>query len=88
MSDTAFVLIAEDERAHGEAVAEALRRSGFACNLVTSGPDAMASIHQRPPDVVVADYKLGGPVNGMDVLREAKRKGRKVYVHEFGQEGL
>jgi len=91
MSDTAFVLIAEDERAHGEAVAEALRRSGFACNLVTSGPDAMASIHQRPPDVVVADYKLGGPVNGMDVLREAKRvrpETEVILITAFGSESL
>ncbi len=73
MSDTAFVLVVEDEAAHGEAIAEGLRRSGHACRVVTSGADAIASIQQRPPDVVVTDYKLGGEITGADVLTQTKR---------------
>lgn len=73
MSDTAFVLVVEDEGAHGEAIVEGLRRSGHACRLVHSGTDALASIRQRPPDVVVTDYKLGGEISGADVLMETKR---------------
>ena len=53
MSDTAFVLIVEDERAKGEAIAEALARSKFACNVVDSGPAAIDSVRHRPPDVVI-----------------------------------
>ena len=91
MSDTAFVLIVEDEVAHGEAIAEALQRSKYACNLVDSGPAAIESIRHRPPDVVVTDYKLGGDVNGMDVLREAKRirpETEVILITAYGSEEL
>jgi len=73
MSDTAFVLVVEDEHTDGAAIAEALSRSKYACNVVDSGSAAFESISQRPPDVVIADCELGGKISGIDVLREAKR---------------
>lgn len=91
MSDTAFVLIVEDEASHGEAVAEALRRANFACRLVENGQDAVKSIRQRPPDVVVTDYRLGGEINGMDVLREAKKvrpETEVILITAYGSEAL
>ena len=72
MSETAFVLIVEDDVAHGEAIAEGLRRAGHACNVVPSGAEAIESVKTRPPDVVITDYKLGGKYNGMDVLKQAR----------------
>jgi len=91
MSDTAFVLIVEDEASHGEAIAEALRRADFACHVVANGKDAVTSLRQRPPDVIVTDYRLGGEVNGMDVLREAKRvrpETEVILITAFGSESL
>src|SRR3989304_3766737 len=91
MSDTAFVLIVEDERAHGEAIAEALARSTFACNVVDSGPAAIESVPHRTPDGVITDYKLGGGVTGMDVLREAKKKNpdtEVILITAYGSEAL
>lgn len=73
MSETAFILIVEDERSHGEAVKEGIERTGHACHLVESGRDAVASIKVRAPHVVVTDYRLGGDMNGLDVLMESKR---------------
>jgi len=73
MSDTAFVLIVDEEVAHGEAIAQALERSRYACNVVDSGEAAIESVRHRPPDVVVTNYKLGGRVNGMDVLKATKQ---------------
>lgn len=73
MGGTAFVLVVEDEEAHGEAIAEGLKRAGHACRVVNSGAEAIASIRQRPPDVVVTDYRLGGDISGTDVLTETKR---------------
>ncbi len=67
------ILIVEDEGSHGEAVKEGLERTGHACRLVDSGDEAVASIRERPPHVVVTDYRLGGRLNGMDVLRTARR---------------
>ncbi len=91
MTDTAFVLIVEDEVAHGEAIAEGLERSRFACHVVNNGDAAIESIKQRPPDVVVTDYKLGGRVNGMDVLRAAKQASpdsEVILITAFGSEEL
>ncbi|MFQ5592035.1 MAG: sigma-54-dependent transcriptional regulator, partial [Phycisphaerae bacterium] len=91
MSDTAFVLIVEDEAAHGEAIAEGLERSAFACHVVESGAAAIASIKHRPPDVVVTDYKLGGDVTGMDVLRAVKQASpdaEVILITAYGSEEL
>lgn len=72
MSDTAFILIVEDERSHGEAIKEGLERAGHVCHLVESGDEALASMRARPPHVVITDYRLGGKVNGLEVLYAAK----------------
>jgi DNA-binding NtrC family response regulator len=72
MSDTAFILIVEDERSHGEALKEGLERAGHACRLVESGDEAVASMKLRIPHVVVTDYRLGGSLNGLDVLKMAR----------------
>ena len=91
MSETAFVLIVEDETAHGEAIAEGLERLKYACHVVGSGDAAIESIRHRPPDVVVTDYKLGGRVTGMDVLRETKRVSpdtEVILITAYGSESL
>lgn len=91
MSETAFILIVEDEVEHGQAIAEGLRRAGHACHLVHNGADALASIKKHPPDVVVTDYKLGGEVDGMDVLRQVKEASPEtevILITAFGSEQL
>ena len=91
MSDKAFVLIVEDEDAHGQAIAEALSRGKYVCNVVNDGATAVESIRQRPPDVVITDYKLGGDVDGMAVLREAKRTNPEtevIVITAYGSEAL
>jgi len=72
-TDTAFILVVEDEPSHGEAVVEGLRRAGHACHLVDSGDAAVASIKARQPHVVVTDFRLGGKLNGIEVLKEARQ---------------
>jgi len=77
--------------AHGEAIAEALRRSDFACHVVDNGKAALESIKHRTPDVIITDYKLGGAINGMDVLREAKKAGpdtEVLLITAYGSEEL
>jgi two-component system response regulator HydG len=91
MTDSAFVLIVEDELAHGEAIAEALRGAGHIPRVVTGGAEAIESIQQRPPDVVITDYKLGGKLNGLDVLRETKRlapDSEVILITAYGSEQL
>jgi two-component system response regulator HydG len=91
MSETAFVLIVDDERAHGDSIAEALAGSRYACHVVDSGEQAVESIRHRAPDVVVTDYKLGGALTGMDILREAKKASpdsEVILVTAYGSEEL
>lgn len=90
---TAFVLVVEDEDAHGEAIAEGLRRAGHACHIVSTPQEAIDSIRRRPPDVVVTDYRLagdGGPT-GLDVLRQIKKispTSEVILVTAYGSEQL
>jgi two-component system response regulator HydG len=91
MAETAFVLIVEDDAAHGEALAEGLRRAGHACRLVRNGTEALDSIRSRPPDVVVTDYKLGGALDGMEVLRKTKEispNTEVILMTAYGSEQL
>ncbi|UCE60282.1 MAG: sigma-54-dependent Fis family transcriptional regulator [Phycisphaerales bacterium] len=91
MSDTAFVLIVQDDVSHGQAVAEVLERDRFACLVVGTGDAAIESIKRRPPDVVVTDYKLRDKTDGMDVLRAAKLANSDTEVFlitAFGSEEL
>jgi two-component system response regulator HydG len=74
------VLIVEDEQAHAEAMAEGLQRSNFVCDVTFSGEDAIRHLNERPFDVVITDYKLGGSINGMDVLHHAKDKWPETEV--------
>jgi len=90
-TETAFVLIVEDERAHGDAIAEGLKRAGHACLVVESGDEAVTSMRRRPPDVVVTDYKLGGDLDGLDVLqrsRELAPDAEVVVITAHGDERL
>jgi len=90
-TETAFVLIVEDERAHGDAIAEGLKRAGHACLVVESGGEAVTSMRRRPPDVVVTDYKLGGDMDGMDVLHRAREltpDAEVVVITAHGDEQL
>jgi two-component system response regulator HydG len=91
MAETAFVLVVEDDPAHGEALVEGLRREGHACHLVGSGQEALDSVRARPPDVVLTDYKLGGPMDGMDVLRRTKEispSTEVILMTAYGSEQL
>ena len=91
MADTAFILIVEDERSHGEALKEGLERSGHACLLVESGEEAMASLSRRVPHVVISDYRLGGPIDGLQVIKKARELGawaQGMLITAHGDEKL
>ncbi len=73
MNQTAFVLVVEDEEAQARAIADAIKPSNHACNVVAGGAAAIESIKIRPPDVVITSFGLDGAIDGLDVLRETKR---------------
>jgi two-component system response regulator HydG len=80
MTEKPGVLIVEDERAHAEALAEALASAGYDVSTAPSGEEGLQRFRYRDPYVVVTDLKLGGPVDGLGVLREVTASVRECAV--------
>ena len=57
MSETAFILIVEDETGDAEVLAEGLRHEGHACRIARSRDEALESVRARRPDVIVTDCR-------------------------------
>lgn len=54
------VLIVEDDRWLGEAVAMALRKNGYSVRIAAHGMSALDMVDGFTPDVIVADVLLAG----------------------------
>lgn len=70
MTDQPHILIIEDETAHAEALCEALEREGYRIRTAASGEEGLQMFRSGNYHVVVTDLKLGGPIDGLGVLRE------------------
>jgi len=91
MAETAFILIVEDEDSHGEAIREGLEREGHACHVVSSCEEAIASVRRRAPHVVISDYRLGGKLTGLDVIKRARQISpwtQGILITAHGDENL
>ncbi len=86
MSETAFILIVENESDEAEKLADGLRQAGHACRVVHSRDDALDSIRSRRPDVIVADAQLAGANNGLDLIRESRRLAPDAELIVMGPE--
>lgn len=61
MGKTAFILVLTEDEARGEAWRAELReRHGHLCNVAVGLREALDSIQQRAPDVVVTDARVNG----------------------------
>jgi len=66
------VLIVDNDRAHAEAMLEALEREGYTSSMATSGPDGARAITQETFDVIITDLVMND-VDGMELLSRAKQ---------------
>lgn len=66
------VLVVEDEPGLRSYLVPLLEREGFAVEAVGTGGDALASVRDRRPDVVLLDVGLPD-LSGLDVCREIRR---------------
>ncbi len=80
MSKDAVVLVVDDEREHADGIAEALQKSCAKAIAIYTGQDALEIIRSQNIDVVVTDLKLGGQIDGLDILREAKKSGQTEVI--------
>jgi two-component system, OmpR family, response regulator ResD len=68
------VLIVEDDEFAREASARYLDHLGHEVYAAASGEEAKAKADDRPPDVVICDWRLGDGDDGADVARTLQRR--------------
>lgn len=69
--DNQKVLLVDDEEEFVSALAERLTLRGLEVETALDGEEALAKLHDRPPDVVILDVMMPG-LGGLDVLRQIK----------------
>ena len=67
------ILIVDDERDHADGIAESLEKLCARAIAVYDGTDALEIVRNRQVDVIVTDLKLGGDIDGLAILEEAKK---------------
>jgi two-component system response regulator PilR (NtrC family) len=73
------ILIAEDETAVRESVAEVLRDEGYQVTTVADGDAALAALESHDFDVVLSDLRMPG-ADGLAVLRRAREVSPQTLV--------
>jgi two-component system OmpR family response regulator len=73
------VLLVEDDRMVGAAVAQALKDAAYAVDWVTDGRTAIEAAEVESYDVILLDLGLPG-TDGQDVLRRLRQSGRQLPV--------
>lgn len=73
------VLIADDEKNMRWVLRQALEGAGYEVAEAADGKEALASIAEQEPDVLVLDHKMPAP-DGMEVLRRVRSKDQQFPV--------
>jgi len=74
------VLVIDDERDHADGIVEALGKLPVKAMAVYTAQDAIEIVRSQRVDVVVSDLKLGGDIDGLTILEEAKNRDRSTEV--------
>ena len=75
-----MILVVDDERNHADGIAEALEKLCAKAIAVYSGKDALEIVRNRQVDIIVTDLKLGGDIDGLAILEEAKKTNPNTEV--------
>jgi two-component system OmpR family response regulator len=73
------ILVVDDERSIVDAVATALRYEGYHVDEAHTGRDALTSVAESEPDLVVLDWMLPD-IEGIEVGRRLREQGFKTAV--------
>ena len=76
----AVILVVDDERDHADGIAEAIEKLSARTITVYSGADALEILRNEKVDIVVTDLKLGGDIDGLKILQEAKKYDSRTEV--------
>ncbi len=67
------ILIVEDENTIAEGLKELLNKLGCKVQLSNNGFEAMQLLKQNRPDLLLSDYRLGGEMNGVQIIKNARK---------------
>lgn len=73
------VLLVDDEEELVNALAERLQIRGFNAEIALNGEQALQTVQDRPPDVMVLDLRMPG-IDGLEVLRRIKKTHPRIQV--------
>ena len=75
-----IILVVDDERDHADGIVEALEKCCEKAIAVYTGADAVEILSSRDVDIVITDLKLGGDIDGLAVLEQAKAHNHSTQV--------
>lgn len=70
-SESARVLVVDDEKALASVVGSYLERAGYQVSLAHTGPSALEAARAEDPDVIILDLGLPG-LDGIEVCRQVR----------------
>lgn len=69
------ILVADDKDSSRELIRVLLERSGYVVDEAANGAQALASVHEKEPDLILLDLQMP-LVDGFGVIRELRRQER------------
>jgi DNA-binding response OmpR family regulator len=75
----ARILVVEDDRDIADLVVHYLKKAGYDGEVLSSGRDAVQSVFERPPDLVILDLMLP-QVDGLEICRMIRSNERTAAV--------
>ncbi|RED18163.1 phosphate regulon transcriptional regulator PhoB [Pontivivens insulae] len=69
----ARVLVVEDEEAISELLSYNLKKEGFTVTLVDDGDDALVTVEEETPDIILLDWMLPN-VSGVEIARQLRAR--------------
>ena len=73
------MLLADDEKNMRWVLSQALEAEGYEVVEAADGKEALSSIAEQAPDILILDHKMPAP-DGMEVLRRIRAKGHRFPV--------
>ena len=65
------ILVVDDDGMSRRVLAQLLNAAGYNCRVSKDGSEALDTIHERPPSLLLLDFDMPGP-NGAEVLRRLR----------------
>jgi two-component system response regulator PilR (NtrC family) len=76
----AAILVVDDERSLREVLTICLGRAGHEVVAAENAAQALATLERRSVDLVITDLKMPGPLDGLGLLDEVKRRHPELQV--------